>query len=228
MKQLLQVNGITYDRLLPVAGGPTPVTRPQQQPQSFSVEPQMATNKRQISPTHSHLPILNGHQPAFQSQASFNTQPSSFPAGQMDTHPALRQPTLGNTTTITSHGAQPNIPTSTTSVSPSQTSMQDVRGQYHQHHPASTSGSSYAPSLPTSVSLSSRTTPTQIGSLSRETSLQDSNPINSVVATSSASSFRPPVGQGLVNGRVQRNRSEERIKQVGMDHDQYGIDFVLT
>ena len=75
--------------------------------------------------------------------------------------------------------------------------------------------------------MSGRPSPSHPDSLSRKTSRQDSGGIDSMLVDGS-SSFRPPVGQGIIDGRVVRNTSDERVKQLEMDHDQLGIDFVLA
>ena len=225
LKQLLQVNGITYDRLLPVVNGLPTATQPQEL--HVTAGAQMPTINRHISPIQSQTSTLNGYQNSLQSHDSFNSQPSSFAASQSDTHAAMRQQYMGNTTTIVSNSPQQHMPPSASPVSPSQPPMQEGLFQYHHQHPASMGGSTYAASVPNSVPNSGRPSPTHTDTLSRKTSRQDSGGIDSMLVDSS-STFRPPVGQGIVDGRVVRNTSDERVKQLNMNHDQLGIDFVLA
>ena len=218
LKQLLHVNGIAFDRLVSVANASHLPTRSDSRP---SVE-------GQHSPLSSRQASVGNQQPPVPArQRSFPSQQSSIVNPLADVHPALRQQP-GTTLSSSSPGLHRILSNETTAASPVSltTSHNPSAGGVNDfNNAASMTGSTYASSLPSPISnICQQPQPYLASTCTNHTHNHDT--FNTGV--SEASTFRPPLGQGLVDGRVVRNNSDERILQRDMNHDQLGVEFVLA
>ena len=220
LKQLLQVNGITYDRVVPSPNGlPTP-TRSESRP--FLDGRQTPLSSRQAHFTNQHSSSA-GHLP------SFSNQQSSFSSAQSDAQPALRQQYgLGPTLPAPGiHRALSNESATTSSNSLTPTHISNTPTFNDFTAPASVNGSAYLSGLTSPLTGVNQTPHShETSSNCQGHSYHPQHTIDTVI--SHTPSFRPPVGQGFVDGRVVRNNSDERIQQRDMNHDQLGVEFVLA
>ena len=201
----------------PLSNGKVPKSYPQQA---------QSLNHGQPHPTHHHVDHSNCQHPSTNGyQQSSAYQQNSFSAEPMDTHPAYRQQ-LDHSISMASQDSRASSSVSPISpISPPRASSQN---DYNAYQSSSFGGSSFGNAVATPTTMQSRQSPTYAeSSISLQTSHPESDIIDSIISESS-SAFRPPIGQGFVDGRVVRNTSDERIKQQQMDHDQLGIEFVLA
>ena len=215
LKQLLQVNGITYDRLLPVTNGLDIPTQTQ-----TSTAGHVLSLQRHVSPLHGQLNSANQQQQSPAQGFNFNSMPSSFPSSSSDSG----QKMMGGTDITPFQEPQRIFSESGMSASPSSvTSSQESNG-YHSH--SSTNGSSFTQSVLTPISTTNGSSPMYpaVPHLHRQTS---SN-IDSVISDSGVPPFVPPVGRGLANGAVSQNTGDESVLRRALDDDQLAIDFVLA
>ncbi|KAL9127919.1 MAG: hypothetical protein Q9217_003305 [Psora testacea] len=220
LKQLLQVNGITYDRLLPAVGSlPTPT---KSESHAFVDNQTSAHNTQQASPP-------NQQNSSTGRQHSFNGQQSPFTSTPVNFHPAIRQQPGAAPTTSTPalHRALSNesATASPIALTPSHTSSMGGYNDFSK--PASISGSTYPSNLPSPLA-SAHQPPHSHGACSNGLPHPHQTPTTIDTVISDTSPFRPPVGQGLVDGRVICNNSDERIEQRDINHDQLGVEFVLA
>ncbi|KAL9102179.1 MAG: hypothetical protein Q9163_002653 [Psora crenata] len=201
LKQLLQVNGITYDRLVPVATGlPTPT---QLEPHAFG-EIQPNPLGIQHPPSRIQQPSGSGH------HHSFNNHQTSFPGSAMSTHTVLGQQT-GVSRTASSPKLDQAMSNGTTTMSPS------ALTSFSQ--PASITETAYPSDLPSPLGSAKQTSHSHAAPWNcPPPSLETSNPAGAMM--SDASTFQ--------EGRSVRNKSDERIQQQDINHDQLGVEFVLA
>ena len=217
LKQLLQVNGITYDRLLPTATAlPTP-TSSESQAFGYS-QPSIPNGHRAPSANQSSSP--NGHPHVF------NSQQSPFPNAPTDLHTSLRQYS-GGPPTMSTPELQRASSNETTTASPVASTSSHASSTGGFPKPPSIPGSTFASSFPSP--LPNTVQPPQPHGASSNY-FAHSHQIPKVIdkVVSDPSNFHPPLGQRSVNGRVVRNGSDERIQQRDINHDQLGVDFVLA
>ena len=206
LKQLLQVHNISYDQ---VVAAPTDVRTPTQT--QHATHEQMSNASRQVSP--------QAYRTDQQQLINFNDLPPSYMSTPSDTQ--TLQP--GGIDIVGSDIPHRTLSNGGSSTSPS--SLASSQGGFSHFSQASTGGSSYAQRAITPVSTT-RSSPS-FGMPARHIQHEDSSTIDTVISNTS-SNFRPPLGQGLVNGKVVRNASDERTQQKELDHDQMAVDFVLA
>ena len=225
LKQLLTVNGITFDRLVPFNHAQPPISQPQTAtyPNGQMQYPQ----QQQFPHNHAHQHPMPNH------RTNLNHRQNPFPTNPMETHPPYRQQMVGSMPAFPQRDHLQNMSNVPTVTTPSQISASEVssRGP-HGPIPHSTSASSgYGSSVPTPVSAtgSDRPSPTNTSSaISRQTSCQELSGTIDTMISPTSSMFYPTANQAADNGRNARDTSDVRIKQEALDRDQLGVEFVLA
>ena len=213
LKQLLQVNGINYDRILPVTNGlPTPTQSQDFAPgQASMIQPNISPPTRQYYGA-SQQPqglIFDSTSFALPSSSADSSKTMTQTSDNMDiTSPSIPQQNYNN---VLSH--------SPSSVSSSQHSF-----SYHSH--SSTNGSNYPPQAPTPVSTTNRSSP--VYPMNHQMQQNNADTIDSVIANCNPSNFRPTVAQTSANGGSMPTLNDEPAIKNDMDDGQLAINFVLA